>query len=280
MNKRKDTTKRASFREREKSLRASLAISRVFSTIMVILCCTLGIKYMDEHNESQLRITELEEQLTSITTDYEIMVEKYDSFNTTIAELTEISEELDEQNKALVKSNEEYYTELSELREREELYDKYEYALVNTSNKRTDITYDQLRTLEDLVAESDICDEDLILSWVMTESSGREKAKSATSTAKGYGQFLDGTSKFVYTKLMGNPISEWSPNIAYDGETSLEMMVAYIDYLYEKNDHDLYATIRSYRGKYDISGYVASIDSYLSNNNKSIQLIALNASTE
>ena len=277
MNKRKGTDKRISYMEREKSLKASLAISRVFSTIMVILCCALGIKYMDEHNENQIKIAELEKELMVVTTNYNVLVEHYDSFNTTIAELTEISEELDKQNKALVESNEAYYTELEEFRSREELYDKYEYALVNTSDKRTDITYDQLRTLEDLVVESDICEEDLILSWVMTESSGREKARSTTSTAKGYGQFLDGTSKFVYTELLGR--SDWTPEVALDGYINLEMMVAYIDYLYDVNDQDLYDTIRSYRGKQDITGYVARIDSYLSNNDKSVQMIALNANT-
>ena len=259
---------------KERSLRTSLAISRVFSTIMTILCCTLGILYMDEHNKTEEIIVSLETELETVTSNYDILASHYDSFNTTIAELMEISEDLDEQNKSLVSSNEEYYEELTEFREREELYDKYDYALYNRSDERTDITYDQLRTLEDLVEDSDICDEDLILSVVMTESNGVENARSSTSTAKGYGQFLDGTSKFVYTSLLGE--SGWTSNVALDGTTNLEMMVAYIDYLYEENDCDLYDTIRSYRGKPNITSYVASIDSYLKNNNKSVAILATN----
>ena len=204
--------------------------------------------------------------------NYNYLDSNYESVLNTVAELTEIAYKLDDQNKSLVESNESYFEELSEFRKREELYDKYNYALVNNNN-RTDITYDQLVTLEGLLEDSYIKDQDLILALVMTESAGKEKATNDTSTAKGYGQFLDGTSNFVYTKLMDN--NNWNPDIAFDGTTNLEMMVEYIDYLYEKNNGDLYEIIRDYRGKENITNYVAKIDTYLSNADKSVYEISL-----
>ena len=107
----------------------------------------------------------------------------------------------------------------------------------------------------------------------MTESNGVETAKNETSTAKGYGQFLDGTSRFVYTSLLNK--SGWNSSVALDGNTNIEMMVAYIDYLYEKNNGDLYQIMKDYRGKQDISGYVSKIDSYLAKANKSVKDIYL-----
>ena len=150
--------------------------------------------------------------------------------NEAITELYDICEELDTQNKSLVTSNEEYYSELLSLKDKVELYERYEYALF-FGGRRNDITYDQLKTLEECIQESSIPDSDLILSWIMCESHGFANAKNPSSSAKGYGQFLDGTSRFVYTKLLGE--KNWTPSVAYDGETNMRMMVAYTDYLYD-----------------------------------------------
>ena len=268
-------------RVKVETLRSQLLVTRIFAISVTVLCFALGFGYM--HNNNQLQdekiatvldyesqLQEMEKSYNLLETNYEYLVEKYDSFNNTINELTYVAQELDEQNKQLVESNQTYYDKIVEYEGREELFNKYEYAIIS-QGERTDITYDQLSTLEDLVDNSSINDEDLILSWIMTESGGKEKARNTSSTAKGYGQFLDGTSKFVYTKLLGK--TDWTSSVALDGETNLEMMVAYIDYLYEINDGDLYEVIRDYRGKQDISGYVAKIDTYLENAGKSVEEI-------
>lgn len=179
-----------------------------------------------------------------------------------IVELYNTSKELDAQNKSLVASNQGYYSELLSLKERVELYERYEYALF-FGGKRNDITYDQLKTLEDCIQESSIPDSDLILSWIMCESHGFTNAKNPCSSAKGYGQFLDGTSRFVYTNLLGE--KNWSPSIAYDGETNMRMMVAYTDYLY---DHygGARGMLKGYTGSSDpsfLSSYEAKLNSYL-----------------
>ena len=270
-------------RVKVETLRSQLLITRLFSVSITVLCLILGFGYMKNHNQLESEkfatVMEYEEKLQAaqkdynlLKTNYEYLASQYDSFNNTINELTAIAQTLDEENQSLVESNQNYSERLAEFETREELYNKYEYALVD-SGERTDITYDQLQTLETLVEESSINDEDLILSWIMTESGGNEKARNMSSTAKGYGQFLDSTSKFVYTELLNK--SNWTSSVALDGDINLEMMVAYIDYLYEVNDGNLYEIIRDYRGKQDISGYVAKIDSYLENAGKSVEEIYL-----
>lgn len=249
------------------SLKIRLSVLQIYSIIITIAFCIMGIKYMNQHNDYHKKLIDIESR-------YKYAIAMISDFNITIDELMKISETLDSQNKALVEANQAYYDELEELREKAELYDHYSYAMVDSYGNRTDITYDQLKTLEELMKDAKVNDPDLILSWVMTESGGKENAKNPNSTAKGYGQFLDGTSRFVYSDLLNR--SDWTPSVALDGETNLEMMVVYIDYLYERNGNDLYDAIRSYRGKKDISGYVNKIDSYLMYNNKSVYQISLN----
>lgn len=272
MNKNEKSKREYYLENKNKSLRSSLIVSRIFATMMTIGFCVLGFNFITEHNNSVTTLANLQEKYDNLESEYNVLVSHYDSFNNTIDELITISDELDQENQSLAKTNDSYYEELTELRSRAELYDKYNYAIVDQSGNRTDITYDQLRTLEDLVKDSSINDEDLFLSWIMTESGGKENATNTTSTAKGYGQFLNGTSKFVYTSLLGN--DWWNSNVALDGESNMQMMVAYVDYLYDQSGGDLYQVIRSYRGKDDIGSYVAKMNSYLALKNKSVQTIA------
>ena len=255
------------------SLRTQLTVARMYGFIITVLSCIMAISFMTQNNEFVNKEIKMTMEYNNLKKNYDYIESNLKSMSNTINELTKISEELDFQNQKLVESNQQYFEELSTLRKRTELYDKYEYALIDKSGKRTDITYDQLVTLKTLVKESKIPDEDLILAWIMTESNGVETAKNETSTAKGYGQFLDGTSRFVYTSLLNK--SGWNSSVALEGNTNIEMMVAYIDYLYEKNNGDLYQIMKDYRGKQDISGYVSKIDSYLAKSNKSVKDIYL-----
>lgn len=259
-----------------RSLKAKLSVTRLYSIIITIGFCVMGILYMNQcnetHNQKVDLNTKFENEIKEVKANYDLAMQKLIDYSETITELNSILETLDTQNKELVNANEAYYNELTELRRKAELYDHYNYALVDSCGNRTDITYDQLEILEDLLADSKVNDQDLILALIMTESGGNEKCRNSQSTAKGYGQFLDGTSKFVYCNLLNK--DNWSPSVALDGETNLEMTVAYIEYLYEK-DENLYNALRRYRGKQDITKYVARMDTFLAHNNKSVYEISL-----
>lgn len=263
-------------------LRTKLSITRIYAVIMTILCCLLGFGYIRINNRSidtmndmvfnhTTEIIELSSEYEQYKSDTAYIYTQLESMSNSIVELLDISEELDAQNQILQSDNLELMNIIDVYQTREELFNKYEYAIYDTANKRTDITYEQLKNLESMVEESEIQDTDLILALVMTESNGTEKAKNPNSTAKGYGQFLDGTSKFVYTDLLN--YSNWKPEVAYDGDINLEMIVTYLDYLYENNNGNLYAAIRNYRGD-DITKYVKKMDTYLSSVNKSVYTIS------
>ena len=261
------------------------SILKVYSFSMTILCCIFALLLMKNNNNLvylnqdltknyELEYDNLMVRYDNLKQNYSYLEDNYESVSASMKELAVISNELEQQNQELVASNQQYYEQLCSFGDREELFNKYEYAIINDAGKRTDITYDQLKKLEELVQNSKIQNEDLILAWIMTESTGQEKAKNPNSTAKGYGQILNSTSKFIHTTLLESD-TNWYPDIALDGDVNLEMMVAYIDYLYEENDGNLYEIIKDYSGGSDITAYVKRMDSFLAKADTSVKEISL-----
>ena len=178
-------------------LKKELTISKIYNVVLTICCCVLFTLLLTNNNKltnenftqlmnAEAKYQELETKFKNLQANSEYLAAKYEDMSNTIAELTSSLTILEDENMSLVESNETYYQELVKFSEREELFNKYEYAIYNKANKRTDITYEQLTKLEDLVLDTNIQDEDLILSIIMTESTGKEKAQSTISTAKGY----------------------------------------------------------------------------------------------
>ena len=132
--------------------------------------------------------------------------------------LLEVNKSLSEDNVALLEQANGYKAAAEEYAERSELYDKYSYAILRKDGSKTDITYDQLRTAESLMEETGV-DVDLMLSMIMVESNGKEKAASKTSTARGYGQFLKGTGEFDYEKLLHK--GNYDHSYALNGDTNI-----------------------------------------------------------
>lgn len=158
---------------------------------------------------------------------------------------------------------------------REVLLDLYEYAIMDSAGKRTDIKYDDVIMLENLVEEKGMSEDvvSLILAIAMTESGGDESATNDTSTAVGLGQFLSGTGEFVYHRLM-NGSNYQHEEMASNGTTNLTMMVHYIEYLDELYDGDVDRIINSYRGL-DSTTYKARLNYFLAKSELSLNTIQM-----
>lgn len=249
-------------KEANRILKKKLVFHRMYSLFITVGFVLMTVLFIKEHNISKNK-------------DY--AVNKLQSFAETNVKMKDIAVTLQDENNKLLSSNKKMNKELKVLRERKELYDKYEYALVS-DGKRTDITYDQIKSLQQLLKDKKVNDTDLFLSWIMTESGGKEKCTSSYSTAKGYGQILDGTSKFVYKKVMKK--KNWNNSIAYDGKKNMELMSHYVDYLYSTNNNSLIKTIKRYRGKENVSGYVGRMNEYLKGTGKTVSSISSTISKE
>lgn len=207
------------------------------------------------------QVTDLENQIDNQTTEYE--------------KLAEVTAELDSQNKELVDQINSQSAELEKLEEletRAELYNKYEYAITREDGTRTDITYDDIATLESLAEEKGMGEDavDLVMAIAMTESDGIEDAKNPESTATGFGGLLKDTAKYIYETELGSPEGTYNHSImAKDGTLNLKMSLCLVDFLAEENNRNPIRTVNDYRGLNDKS-YINKINKYLAKVNKNL----------
>lgn len=81
-----------------------------------------------------------------------------------------------------------------------------------------------------LCQERDI-NPDYVWTIIYMESRYHTDAASSLSTARGLGQLLQSTAKSIYENYMGHGPGTYDHNMAYDGYTNLEIIVAYLEYL-------------------------------------------------
>lgn len=278
-------------RRQNRKLKKSLAIAMGFCSVCLLSTILMAFTAIRIH-QSNIQLSEqnsslqldldmksaeldlMKDSFVTVSNDNDKLTEENETLKEKTKDLLQISDELSEQNVALMDQVSVYMDAVEEYEQRSELYDKYSYAIVRDNGTRTDITYDNLKTVEQLEEEKGV-DADLLLAMVMTESNGKEKAQSAISTAKGYGQFLNGTGKFVYEELLDNS-DTYTGNKALDGDTNLQMLAAYLEYLDNYYNGDLYTVLRNYRGEggKTLQNYIAKIDSYLEEKNKSVAVLA------
>lgn len=193
---------------------------------------------------------------------------KNNDFESTISSMSDIINEIQEDNNDLIEENKSLKKEIKEYTKRNELFNKYEYAVLDKSGNRTDLTYDQIETAETLMEKKGL-DPDILLGVIMVESGGVEKCINSESTARGYGQILEGTGQFVYENLEGNPKGSYDHSMALDGYNNIRMTSELWGW-FNESGKSLYQAIQKYRGKEDVSGYIAGINSYLSTKGKTI----------
>lgn len=267
-------------RENQK-LRAISLVLGLSLILTILLLVLVSISYIKNNNAHELK--ELKSKYNSLVEDYnEITLENAayketnDAYEETIRNMNGLIIDMQEQDEKLVETNHEYLSQLSVLQQREELYDKYDYAIKRIDDgTRTDITYDQLINLEEEAKKRGI-DTDLVLSLVMVESDGVETAKSSQSTATGYGQFIYDTGKFVYEDLLHQ--GTYNSTVALNGNTNLTMMTAYLEYLADIWDNDIYMIMKNYRGKDGdiLDNYMARVDRYLETKDKQLNEVVFN----
>lgn len=198
----------------------------------------------------------------------------FDACSELLYDVSEIAIALDDSNAELLNTNAGLNEILNGTQDRLEVYEKYNYAFVREDGSRTELRYDQVKSLQEMAEEKGMTDEsiDLILSIVMTESNGIEAIKSENSSATGYGQFLSSTGEFVWERLMGN--ENYTHDLAENGDINLTMMVEYLCYLDNKYNGNMNLIINEYRGIDSIS-YKEKINQYLSCSNNSLATVQI-----
>lgn len=217
----------------------------IFTIILLGILSAAVIKVLYDEN------TILNQRITNIITEK----------NKIITDLNDTIKELDIQIQNVSNTNKSYVDELTELRTRSELYDKYSYAIINEMEERTELTYEEIKLGEQLMREKGY-DPHLMFGTIMVESGGDPDAINESSGATGYGQFLNSTAEFVWSKLLGK--GNYDPEVMKDGVSNIQMMAEYYDYLYSTKG-DTFSVIKQYSGNATDEGamnYLAKINSF------------------
>ena len=270
----------SSVRQENQSLRFKLTACLIgmvgLFVVSVVSIATLVVDNYSLRND----LTVASEKYDTLMADNQSLIDENQSLSSTyndavliLSDVSEIAYQLDQQNRTLNDDLNDALEKIKQYESREELFDSYEWALFRENGSRTDINYNDIVTLEELVDEKDLSDDtvDLVLAMAMTESNGNANARNISSSAVGLGQFLSGTGRFVYTSLMGNDVYNHQET-ASDSETNLEMMVYYLEYLDVKNNHNIERVISCYRG-IESPSYKYKINSYLAKNDLSLATI-------
>ena len=270
----------SSVRQENQSLRFKLTACLIgmvgLFVVSVVSIATLVVDNYSLRND----LTVASEKYDTLMADNQSLIAENQSLSSTyndavliLSDVSEIAYQLDQQNRTLNNDLNDALEKIKQYESREELFDSYEWALFRKDGSRTDISYNDIVTLEELVDEKDLSDDtvDLVLAMAMTESNGNANARNVSSSAVGLGQFLSGTGRFVYTSLMGNDVYNHQET-ASNSETNLEMMVYYLEYLDVKNNHNIERVISCYRG-IESPSYKYKINSYLAKNDLSLATI-------
>ena len=270
----------SSVRQENQSLRFKLTACLIgmvgLFVVSVVSIATLVVDNYSLRND----LTVASEKYDTLMADNQSLIAENQSLSSTyndavliLSDVSQIAYQLDQQNRTLNDDLNDALEKIKQYESREELFDSYEWALFREDESRTDISYNDIITLEELVDEKDLSDDtvDLVLAMAMTESNGNANARNVSSSAVGLGQFLSGTGRFVYTSLMGNDVYNHQET-ASDSETNLEMMVYYLEYLDLKNNHNIERVISCYRG-IESPSYKYKINSYLAKNDLSLATI-------
>lgn len=261
-----------SFLRRTSNALIWITILLLLITVGTIIGCSIVI------GKQKIDIVNLSKENIQLAKESKSISDSYNALSELMVDTSKLSVDLDLENTELKERLNELEASLNVFYTRSELYDKYDWAITRSDGSRTDIKYDQLLTLEELIKEKGMEPEtlDLVLAIAMVESNGVENAKNPESTASGFGGFLNSTGKFVYTELMNNDSYNHS-KVSMNGDDNLQMIVYYLDYLNDIYDGDLNEVIRNYRGL-DSPSYKAQLNSLLEANDLSLENMCLRAS--
>ena len=242
------------------------------TTKVVLLLVAVGgmmtfnkINY-NRHNaileEKEAKIESLNKTLENSNRKLKALEDENSKLSDTVDDLISTTNSLNDQLKEAVSANKEANKALEAYKEREELYNKYEYVIYDTEGKRTDITYDEIQYAEDLVASKGYSP-DLLFGIVMVESEGNRTAENTYSGARGYGQVMAETGKYVYENMLKEGI--YYHDYAYNGKTNIRIVATYLEYLI-KNKSSMFGVIKQYSGRSDSHTYA-----YMNRVNKALK---------
>lgn len=224
------------------SLVVGFSVGCMYTTINY-LNKSLNDQTVTLHKEEIKEIEKEKSELNSVIEEKDNAIKQKDE------EIQKISKSLDSKDQEISKLNE----ELIIFRERSELYDKYEIAVMNTNNKRTDLSYNDIKYIEEFSLSKKI-PPSLMFYMMKLESNFNPKLQSSQSSARGLLQVIKGTGEYTHTKLMNKSISSYNHDDMFDPRINAEYSITYMDYLFDRSNGNVYEMMKRYSGGYSEFG--------------------------
>ena len=226
-----------------------------------------------DKSEKATIINNYEQILANKLDEIKVLEEENDTLSLELETLSKENEELLFAKEELTALTDAMHQYIKSVEDKLSYYEEFEVFTYDTAGKRSDCDYELLSYLDSLIQDKPVNNLAFYCSWIMIESEWHTDCKNSTSTASGLPQFLSGTGKWVYEDLLENGKGTYTHSMVFDGKTSLDMMVAYVDKLMEQHKGNLNKVIDSYRGFHD-TPYINRFNHYLSYFGTSIDEIA------
>lgn len=215
--------------------------SMITLSIGIILLLSILLKIRDSEiyrlnlllDKSITNTVETKSELSSINSTNQKLIKE-------INLVTKLNHEYDKENDRINKM-------LSEYQLRTNLYDEYEYALINYNGRRTDLYYQELKTLIN-ESNSRHINPHLTLCLIGLESGYIRNSSNNKSSALGYGNILNSTGDYIYSNILKMSGKYEHEKMALDGEMNIKMTIGYLDYLLKKYNGDVRKSLVAYNG--------------------------------
>ncbi|MGL5745041.1 MAG: lytic transglycosylase domain-containing protein [Cetobacterium sp.] len=141
-------------------------------------------------------------------------------------------------------------------------YKEFEYAMKTSKlNSRYKLSEEDISLIVENSKKYKI-DPHLAIGIIWYESRFNTNAKSKTSSASGYGQFIKSTGAWVHKDLLKRK-DTYDHNVTpFQPKNSIPMMYAYLDYLIKRNKGDIRKVLVRYNGGELGDKYFNDIDKY------------------
>lgn len=128
-----------------------------------------------------------------------------------------------------------------------DITNRYQYAMYDTIGQRNDLTIDLLIVGDQLMNQFGL-NPDLLFGIIMVESEGHADKINPYSGAKGLGQFLPDTGRFIFNTYIDKAMVYDDNTTPFNAEYNLRMTAYYLNYLYINHNNSTMDVIKEYCG--------------------------------
>lgn len=250
---------------------AFVVLAIIYSVAVIFTLAYLGNSYYKTND----KIKSLNESIRILKTENEKLKEKILISDNEISNISKTlaikNNQLHEAKKEIDILNKRIPIHKVETKSNKYNFEPYFYAMQSTKFNKYYLSEKEMTTVMDWSYKYGI-DPNLVLGIMWVESRYYPNAKSKSSTASGYGQFIKSTGKWTHEYLLKRK-DEYNHNVyPFNPDYAIPMMCAYLDHLIKISKGDIRKVLIRYNGNELGAKYYQLIDDYFAKVSSDIDL--------